>query len=141
MNSENSIISYQIKEKRNDKYDDNNNNNNNNNNKIDDNIIDILNNDSFFSDLDIEHCFDNDNLLAQQIDYNENYNLKMLHHICNYYQIPKRKSNKEQIISKIIEFESNSENLEKVTSCKRLWYFLNELQNDSYFSKFILFNK
>ena len=62
-------------------------------------IESILNDDSFFhesiDDLNFEQ-FDNDNLIAQHIDYYENYNIKMLHHIANYYKIQKNRLKKDE---------------------------------------------
>ena len=61
-------------------------------------VDNILNNECFFSDSNQEtKWYDDidDNLMSQHIDYFENYNLKQLHHISNYYNIPKRKLKKE----------------------------------------------
>ena len=55
-------------------------------------IDDLLNNSSFFYDFKTElDSFNDDNIVAQHVDYFENYNMKQLHHISNYYQIPKSK--------------------------------------------------
>ena len=105
-------------------------------------IDSILNNDSFFRDsidgLNFEQ-FDNDNLIAQHMYYYENYNIKMLHHIANYYKIPKNRLKKDELIGLIIQFENDPENSELVYNRKRLWYYINELKDDKYFSKFIIF--
>lgn len=105
-------------------------------------IDSILNNDSFFRDsadgLNFEQ-FDNDNLIAQHMDYYENYNIKMLHHIANYYKIPKNRLKKDELIGLIIQFENDPENSELVYNRKRLWHYINELKDDKYFSKFIIF--
>ena len=68
-------------------------------NTSDKNDIDMMmNSDSFFSDFKDEYdYFDNDNLIAQHIDYYENYNIKMLRHIATYYNIFKRKFKKNAI--------------------------------------------
>jgi len=63
----------------------------------------------------------------------------MLQHIANYYKIPKTKLKKEELIQLIIQFENQDENSEEVYNRKRLWHYINELKNDSYFSKFVLF--
>ena len=83
--------------------------------------------------------FDEDNLMAQHVDYFENYTLKMLNHICNYYKISKTRLKKEQIIELIIQFENNPDNSVLVYERKRMWHYINELKNDSYFSKFVIF--
>lgn len=110
-----------------------------NSNKLE--IDNMLNNESFFSDFKEEsEYFDNDNLMAQHIDYSENYNIKMLKHIASYYNIFKRNYKKDNLIDIIIQFESNPDNSVIVCNRKRCWYYINELKNDSYFSKFIIFN-
>ena len=67
------------------------------------NIHDILDDDDYFSDediagfhlpsSDINHVDDilDDDISAQHVDYSENYTVKMLSHIANYYDIPKKK--------------------------------------------------
>ena len=108
-------------------------------------ISNILNDENFFSDSnapsDNDEFIDNgydDNILAQQIDYLENYNLKMLHHIANYYSIPKTRMKKSDLIEMITHFENNPENSHIVYNRKRLWHYINELKGDDYFSKFIM---
>jgi len=112
-----------------------------NNNEMND-VDSILNNENFFHDKDFHEefqFFDEDNIMAQHIDYFENYTVKMLQHIANYYKIPKTKLKKEELIQLIIQFENQDENSEEVYNRKRLWHYINELKNDSYFSKFVLF--
>jgi len=106
-------------------------------------VDNILNNDYFFSDSKEEtEWFDdtNDNLMSQHIDYFENYTLKELHHISNYYNIPKKKLKKDELIELIIQFENNNDNLLIVYNRKRFWHYLQELKTDSYFGKFIGFD-
>lgn len=112
-----------------------------NNNEMND-VDSILNNENFFHDKDFHEefqFFDEDNIMAQHIDYFENYTVKMLQHIANYYKIPKSKLKKDELIQLIIQFENQDENSEEVYNRKRLWHYINELKNDSYFSKFVLF--
>jgi hypothetical protein len=104
-------------------------------------IDSLINNESFFSDFEEEfEYFDSDNVMAQQMDYNQNYNINKLHHIINYYNLPKRKLKKEELIDSIVQFENAPENSTIVYNRKRLWHYLNELKNDSYFGKFVIFN-
>ena len=106
-------------------------------------VDNILNNDCFFSDSKEENeWFDdtNDNLMSQHIDYFENYNLKQLHHISNYYNIPKRRLKKDELIELIVQFENSNDNLLIVYNRKRFWHYLQELKTDSYFGKFIDFD-
>lgn len=114
----------------------------NTNNKQMNDVDSILNNENFFQDKDFQEefqFFDEDNIMAQHIDYFENYTVKMLQHIANYYKIPKSKLKKEELIQLIIQFENQHENSEEVYNRKRMWHYITELKNDSYFSKFILF--
>jgi len=107
-------------------------------------IDNLMNNESFFSDFKEDETEDEllefDNLMAQHIDYFENYSIKLLHHIANYYNLPKRKLKKEELINTIIQYENNPENSFIVYNRKRYWYYLNEIKNDSYFGKFVIFN-
>ena len=82
---------------------------------------------------------DDDNIIAQHVDYFENYTMKMLHHIAIYYDIPKRRLKKEELIELIIQFENNPENSLQVYNRKKCWHYIHELKNDSYFGQFISF--
>jgi len=96
--------------------------------------------DCFFSEAELTDETNNgDNLLAQHIDYFENYTLKMLHHIANYYEIPKKRLKKEELIELIIQFENEPENSLQVYNRKRCWHYIHELKNDSYFGKYVSF--
>jgi len=77
-------------------------------------------------------------MLCSKIDYDENYLKKDLVHIMNYYELSTRKKKKSEIIDDIIEFESQPENYFVVEHRKTLWYYLEELENDHYLSKFII---
>jgi len=44
--------------------------------------------------------FDHDNIIAQEIDYNENYTKAMLVHIASYYKVYDRKLKKDALIQK-----------------------------------------
>ena len=109
-------------------------------NNINPEINSLLNNDDFFSDFheDFENV-DQDNIFAQQLEHFDNFNVKILQHFACYYKLPKYRIKKDLLIQKIIDFENNPENAEIVYKRKNMWNCLNELQNDDYFSKFILF--
>ena len=91
--------------------------------------------DDFFVDIDESLA---NQFITQQIYYQENYTLKELHHIANYYDISKRKKRKAELIDDIVAFEIDNENCELVEQRKRLWFYLNEIKNDNYLSKFII---
>ena len=77
--------------------------------------------------------------LALEIEYNTNYGVKDLGKILDYYGISKRKLRKDEMIQLIIFFEEDENNFELVSRRRRLWTNIKELQEDKYFSKFIIF--
>ena len=81
-----------------------------------------------------------DTLVALELDYNTNYNIKQLGQILDYYGISKRKLKKDELIQVIILYETDNNNLHIVENRKRLWENIQELKKNHYFSKFILFN-
>lgn len=76
--------------------------------------------------------------MNKQIEYEENYTVKDLHHIANYYEISKRKKKKMELIEDIVAFELDYENASIVEQRKRMWFYFNEIKNDSYLRKFIM---
>ena len=81
-------------------------------------------------------AFDTDQL---QILYHENYTVKGLNQILQYYSIYKAKMTKDEIIQTLIFFETDLTNHEIVLRRMRLWQNAIELKADPFFSKFILF--
>ena len=81
---------------------------------------------------------ESDEMLCNKVDYDVNYLKKELVHIMNYYGLSTRKKRKSDIIDDIIDFESQPENYFVVEHRKTLWYYLEELENDHYLSKFIV---
>ena len=77
------------------------------------------------------------------LNYNLNFNVKQLLQICDYYGIAKtmrqQKCNKDEIIMMLVDFEASEENSEIVTRRQLLWYYVNELKNDSFVKKYIFF--
>ena len=63
-------------------------------------------------------------------------NVKELGHIINYYNIKKQK-NKNDTIWKIIDYETNIDNIYLTEKRRELWKYINELKKDKYLSKFI----
>ena len=63
-------------------------------------------------------------------------NVKQLGHIINYYNIKKQK-NKNDTIWKIIDYETNMDNIYLTEKRRELWKYINELKKDKYLSKFI----
>ena len=81
-------------------------------------------------------------IMVKILDYDLNYNVKQLVLICEYYGIAKtvkaNKFKKDEIISFLLEFEENPENYSIVYKRKQLWFFMNELKNDKFMKKYLL---
>jgi hypothetical protein len=84
----------------------------------------------------------NDLSIPQMINYNENYTLKELLLICEYYgfakELKQNKYNKEQIIHFLVTFESDINNSDIVFKRQNMWFYINELKNDKFMKKFVL---
>jgi hypothetical protein len=85
----------------------------------------------------------NDELnIPRIINYNENYTVKELLMICEYYGFAKdlknNKYNKEQIIDFLVTFESDINNSDIVCKRQNMWFYINELKNDKFMKKFVL---
>ena len=87
-----------------------------------------------------DYVMDNDSYMVQELDYKENYTVKMLAHILDYYDISKRKMKKTDMIYAIIDFENNEENTIVVEERKMKLFYMIELRDDPFFQKFILFD-
>jgi hypothetical protein len=77
-------------------------------------------------------------------EFYQDYNLKQLLRICNYYDIEKNvkmaKYKKQDIISSIVYFESLPENAEIVNNRHRMWSYVIELMHDSKMKKYIIWS-
>ena len=87
---------------------------------------------SMFSSLEMGDIY------ASELDYNENYTRKQLDRIADYYQIIKRKKKKAELIEEIVIFENDISNYEITERRKLLWYYMEEINNDNYLSKFLI---
>ena len=77
-------------------------------------------------------------MVALELNYRENYTKKQLDRIADYYQIPKRKKKKDELIEEIVIFEQNIVNIDIAQHRKTLWYYMDEIKNDNYLSKFLI---
>ena len=77
-------------------------------------------------------------MVALELNYRENYTKKQLDRIADYYQIPKRKKKKNELIEEIVIFEQNIANIDMAQHRKTLWYYMDEIKNDNYLSKFLI---
>ena len=76
--------------------------------------------------------------VAQELHYNENFTVKQLNKIAEYYEISKRKKKKCQLIEEIVLFENSPDNHEIVSRRVMLWEYLEEIKKDKYLSKFLI---
>jgi hypothetical protein len=85
---------------------------------------------------------DNSLFIPNMINYTENFTVKDLLLICEYYGISKElkltKCKKEIIINILVDFESNPMNSEIVFRRQNMWFYINELKNDKFMKKYIL---
>jgi hypothetical protein len=92
---------------------------------------------------EIEKSNLNDNLIIPNIiNYYENYTLKELLLICEYYgfakHIKSNKLNKQEIIDFLLSFETDETNSDIVFKRQNMWFYINELKSDKFMKKFIL---
>ena len=89
-----------------------------------------------------QQLYNNEMALPQIINYNENFTVKELLVICEYYgflkEIKTNKCNKDQIIEILVNFENDPINNEVVFKRQNLWFYINELKNDKFMKKYIL---
>jgi hypothetical protein len=82
--------------------------------------------------------------LPQLINYNENFTIKELMLICEYYGFAKelktKKYNKEEIIHFLVEYELNPLNSDIVYRRQNMWFYMNELKNDKFMKKYVLWS-
>ena len=79
-----------------------------------------------------------DDYVASELDYNENYTKKQLELIADYYEISKRKKKKSELIEEIVIFEKEPTNYDITQRRKTLWFYIEEINNDSFLSKFLI---
>jgi hypothetical protein len=83
-----------------------------------------------------------DLMIPQMINYNENFTVKELLLICEYYGFAKdvktNKFNKEQIINFLVSFETDQNNSDIVCRRQNMWFYINELKSDKFMKKYII---
>jgi hypothetical protein len=97
-----------------------------------------------------------ENAASLELDYSLNYNMKMLTHIGNYYEILKSKHSqgqtkttkkrnvatklcKPELIKSIVAFETDAENHCVVYQCKKMLEYIESIKSDKYFGSFVIF--
>jgi hypothetical protein len=71
-------------------------------------------------------------------DYEWNYTMPILTHICGFYGLKKR-GTKAEIVKSIVEFELMFENAEIVEGRKKIFEFMRLIKENDYMKRFILF--
>jgi hypothetical protein len=112
-------------------------------NEVNEEIVSSIDLNEFLKELnDTNTNSEWDSNLPQMIHYNENFTVKELLLICEYYGFAKEmknnKYNKEQIINILVSFESDEINNEIVFKRQNMWFYINELKNDKFMKKYIL---
>jgi hypothetical protein len=79
-------------------------------------------------------------LYASISNYDENYSVKQLHLICEFYGIKCGKVKKIDIIGEIIMFENDMNNIELVLKRNQFWNYMTELKADKFMKRFVLWN-
>lgn len=80
-----------------------------------------------------------DYMLASTMNYQENFTVKMLKNIAQYYGFkPSSKTKKQELIDFIVEFEQNELHCEIVSRRCTLWSYMDELLEDRFMRKFII---
>lgn len=76
------------------------------------------------------------------LDYTENYTVKELILICDYYgfskEIKANKLGKDLLIQCLVDYELDPVNAVNVEKRRNMWFFINELKNDKFMKKFLL---
>jgi hypothetical protein len=114
-------------------------------NEDNDNGFDVNEFMSDFNDIkftDESKSYEIDDMYASVTDYDENFTIKQLLQICEFYGFTKEiriaKGKKLDIIGAIVMFENNPENGAQVYRRKQLWHYISELKSDKFMKKFVL---
>jgi hypothetical protein len=75
---------------------------------------------------------------AMKTDYEWNYTMPILTHICGYYGLKKR-GTKTDIINSIVDFEIKPENFETVDYRKKMFECMRLIKENDYMKRFIIF--
>ena len=87
-----------------------------------------------------ENTIGMDDLYVSFTNYDENYNVKQLQQICEFYGIKCGKVKKIDIIGEIVMFENDTSNIEIVLKRHQFWDYMKELKEDKFMRKFIIWS-
>jgi len=100
-----------------------------------------INIEEFMAEIENSELTD-DLAVTQMVNYRENFTVKELLLICDYYgfakELKNNKCNKEQIIEILVSFESDLNNYEVIFKRQNVWFYMSELKNDKFMKKFLL---
>jgi hypothetical protein len=103
------------------------------------NINDFMNDFNSINVVDDASTYELDEMYSSVTDYDENYTLKQLLQICEFYGFTKgAKSKKLDVIGAIVMFENNTENGAIVYRRRQLWHYINELKRDKFMKRFVI---
>lgn len=119
----------------------------------DDNTSDEFTHHSIVTPNSIKYKYTIENTASLELDYSLNYNMKMLTHIGNYYDILKNKHSvmqtktrnnrtkmcKPELIKSIVAFETDATNHSAVYQCKKMLEYIETIKSDKYFGSFVIF--
>jgi hypothetical protein len=92
----------------------------------------------------MEYFLKKSNFGNDELFYEEEYTVKDLLKICNYYGLEKdirtSKCKKQDIIATLVYFESLAENSKIVQKRNRMWAYITELLHDPKMKKFVIWN-
>ena len=90
-------------------------------------------------------CFLENQLFSELYNfYHEKYTIADLLKICDYYNLTKyvkiAKYKKKEIVDSVVLFEMDPLNNDTVSRRQQLWYYMEELMNDKYMKKYIIWS-
>lgn len=83
--------------------------------------------------------YDKDYILALESHYIDNYTVKQLDQILDFYKINKKGRRKQEAVRLLVQFENDERNVYIVNRRKLLWDYVQELKSEEFFDKRIFF--
>jgi len=106
-------------------------------------LSELLNNFEQINNANKTDLLNEDEIITEIQNYELNFTIKQLLVICDYYGLTKQTKNarglkKNDIITLIMMFEKNAENIDIVMKRKELWFYLDALKSDKNMKKFVI---
>jgi len=106
-------------------------------------LTELLNNFEQINNANKTDLLNEDEIITEIQNYELNFTIKQLLVICDYYGLTKQTKNarglkKNDIITLIMMFEKNAENIDIVMKRKELWFYLDALKSDKNMKKFVI---